>query len=164
MNDKIKDAMKKAFEGEAKANLKLLVFAEKAKEEGYSQIAKLFGVIAFSESIHGRRVLKYLKELKGTEENLKESFESETKVAGHAYGEFIKLTSESDDRAALTIFTQSRDVEEVHANLYKEAMNHMLEDTDTTYHVCSVCGYVSDGVLPERCPVCGVPKEKFVEF
>jgi rubrerythrin len=43
-------------------------------------------------------------------------------------------------------------------------MNHMLADTDTTYYVCTVCGYVSDGVLPEVCPVCGVKKEKFTEF
>ncbi|MBN1571965.1 MAG: rubrerythrin family protein [Deltaproteobacteria bacterium] len=164
MDERIKEMMHKAFTGEAKANLRLKLFAEKAEEEGYGQIAKLFEVIALSESIHGRRALRYLKEIGSTEDNLKESFESETKVAGHAYGDFIKYASEIEDKAALTILTQTRDVEEVHAKLYKEAMNHMLEDTDTTYYVCSVCGYVSDGVLPEVCPVCGVPKEKFTEF
>lgn len=164
MDEKIKEALKKAVTGEAKANLRLTLFAEKAEEEGYIEIAKLFRVIAFSEKIHGTRVLKHLKDIKSTEENLKESFESETKVAGHAYGEFIKLATELDEKTALTIFTQSRDVEEVHAKLYKEAMTHMLEDTISKYHVCSVCGYVSDDVLPEKCPICGVGKEKFVEF
>jgi len=164
MDEKIKKMMHEAFTGEAKANLKLMVFAEKAEEEGYPQIAKLFKVIALSESIHGKRALRYLKELKNTEENLKESFESETKVAEHHYEDFIKRSTEVDDRAALTIFTQTRDVEEIHAKLYKEAMNHMLEDVDTVYYVCDVCGYVSDGVLPEECPVCGVSKDKFTEF
>jgi len=31
-------------------------------------------------------------------------------------------------------------------------------------YVCGVCGYVSiDGIAPEFCPVCHVPKDKFVE-
>ena len=30
--------------------------------------------------------------------------------------------------------------------------------------VCTVCGYVHEGVEPpEKCPVCGAPKEKFIE-
>jgi rubrerythrin len=30
--------------------------------------------------------------------------------------------------------------------------------------VCSVCGYVYEGdAAPEKCPVCGAPKEKFLE-
>jgi superoxide reductase len=30
--------------------------------------------------------------------------------------------------------------------------------------VCSVCGYISiDGAAPEKCPVCGVTREKFQE-
>lgn len=164
MDEKIKDALEKAVTGEAKANLRLTVFAEKAEEEGYDEIAKLFRVIAFSEKIHGTRALKQLREINNTEENLKYSFESETKVAGHAYGEFIKLATELNDKTSLLVFTQSRDVEEVHAKLYKEAMTHMLEDTISNYYVCSVCGYVSDDVLPEKCPICGVGKEKFVEF
>ena len=43
-------------------------------------------------------------------------------------------------------------------------MNHLLEERETTYHVCQVCGYVADGVLPEICPVCGAGKEKFRPF
>ena len=31
--------------------------------------------------------------------------------------------------------------------------------------VCSVCGYVYEGAeAPEKCPVCGAPKEKFVKM
>ena len=30
--------------------------------------------------------------------------------------------------------------------------------------VCSVCGYVYEGAeAPEKCPVCGAPKEKFTK-
>lgn len=163
MNE-LKDALHQAYTGEAKAALRLKLFADKAEREGYPQIAKLFRVISFSEELHGTRALRMLKEIKDTQTNLSSSFESETKVAGVAYNKFIKLAEEEGNKAASMYFSQSRDVEEVHAKLYKEAMDHMLEEKETTYYVCKVCGYVSDGILPEECPVCGVKKDQFVGF
>ena len=164
MDDKIKDAMYQAYTGESKAALRLKVFAEKAVQEGYPQLARLFKVISFSEEIHGKRALRLLREVKSTEENLADSFESETRVAGVAYDNFTKRAEEVGDKAASLYFSQSKDVEEVHAKLYKEAMNHVIEERETTYYVCEVCGYVSDGILPDECPVCGVGKERFVGF
>jgi len=155
MDDKIKDAMYQAYTGESKAALRLKVFAEKAVQEGYPQLARLFKVISFSEEIHGKRALRLLREVKSTEENLADSFESETRVAGVAYDNFTKRAEEVGDKAASLYFSQSKDVEEVHAKLYKEAMNHVIEERETTYYVCEVCGYVSDGILPDECPVCG---------
>lgn len=164
MDDKIKDAMHQAYTGESKASLRLKIFAEKAEQDGYPQIAKLFRVISFSEELHGKRALRLLKEVKSTEENLADSFESETRVAGIAYDSFVKYAEEVGDQVASIYFSQSRDVEEIHAKLYKEAMDHVLVERQTTYYVCDVCGYVSDGVLPEECPVCGAKKDRFVTF
>jgi rubrerythrin len=162
--DKIKDALNQAYVGEAKAALRLKVYAEKAEQEGYKQMARLFRVIAFSEEIHGARALRVLKEIKSTEENLAASFESETKVAEVAYDSFVKLAEEGGDKSALLHFSQSKDVEETHAKLYKQAMADFMEERETTYYVCKVCGYVADGALPDECPVCGAKKEQFVPF
>jgi rubrerythrin len=156
-----REALHQAYTGEAKAALRLKVYAEKADEEGYPQLAKLFRAIARSEEIHGSRALKVLKEVKTTEENLAEAFASERQVAEVAYGEFVKLAEAEGNRAAVLHFSQSKDVEETHAKLYKEAMNHLMEERETTYYLCRVCGYVADGVLPEACPVCGAPQEQF---
>ena len=52
-------------------------------------------------------------------------------------------------------------MERGHAKLYKKALEDMIREADTDYYVCSVCGYVSDGELPEQCPICGASKEKF---
>jgi rubrerythrin len=158
------DALQQAYAGEAKAALRLKVYAQKAQEEGYPQIAKLFRVIARSEEIHGARALRVLKEIKSTEENLAESFQSEQGVAEVAYGQFVKEAEAEGNRAAVLHFSQSRDVEEGHAKLYKEAMNHLQEGREAAYHVCTVCGYVVDGLLPENCPICGALREKFEPF
>ena len=164
MDERIKEAFKKIVEGEAKAVLRLTIFAKKAEQEGFPQIARLFRVIAFSEEIHGERALRMLRKIKDTETNLKDSFASETSVAGVAYDHFLKLAAEIGDTTAANIFSHSKDVEEVHANLYKKAMSHLMEERETTYYVCQVCGYVSDGVWLEACPVCSAPKDQFVEF
>jgi rubrerythrin len=109
--------MHQAYTGESKAALRLKVFAEKAEQEGYPQLVRLFSVISLSEEIHGKRALRLLREIKSTEENLADSFESETQVAGVAYDNFIKRAEEVGDKASSLYFGQSKDVEEVHAKL-----------------------------------------------
>lgn len=164
MDERLKEVFHKIYEGEAKAALRLKIFAKKAEQEDLSQIGKLFRVIAFSEEIHGERALRMLREIKDTDTNLKESFQSETSIAGVAYDHFIELAEEIGDIAASNIFSHSRDVEEGHAKLYKKAMNHLIGERETTYYVCQVCGYVSDGIWPEGCPICSAPKDQFMEF
>jgi len=164
MDEKIKEAFHKVYEGEAKAALRLKIFAKKAEQEELPQISKLFRVISFSEEIHGERALRMLREIKDTDSNLKESFQSETHVAGVAYDNFIELAENIGDVTASNILSNSRDVEDGHAKLYKYAINHVIGEKETTYYVCQVCGYVSDGVLPDVCPICSAPKDQFVEF
>jgi rubrerythrin len=162
--DQLKDAFYQVYVGEAKAALRLKVYAEKAETEGYSQVAKLFRVIAFSEEIHGARALRMLGRVKSTEENLAASFESETTIAEVKYKEFLQMALARGKDSQAKIFSQARDVEERHADLYKKAMEHMLEETETTYHVCLVCGYVADGQVPNKCPICDAPQEQFKEL
>jgi rubrerythrin len=164
MDERLKEAFHKIYEGEAKAALRLKIFAKKAEQEVLPQMAKLFRVIAFSEEIHGERALRMLREIKDTDTNLKDSFLSETRIAGVAYDHFIEIAEEIGDITASNIFSNSRDVEDNHARLYKKAINHLIGERETTYYVCQLCGYVSDGVWPEVCPVCSASKDQFVKF
>ena len=157
----LQEAFKRAYVGEAKATLRLKVFAEKADQEGYRQIARLFHAMARSEEIHGMRSLRRLNEVGSTEQNLQSSFESETNVAQVAYDQFVKTAAELDDRTAVNLFSQARDVEETHAKLYKMALSNMADDRDPRYFVCTVCGFISDGAVPDTCPVCGAANEQF---
>jgi len=164
MDEKIRRALHQAYEGEAKAALRLKVYADQADKEGYPQIAKLFRVMGLSEEIHGIRALRTLRDILSTEENLSAAFESEQQIAQVAYDQFIKEALEVGDKAAALHFTQSRDVEETHAKLYKAALNDMASDQESTYYVCTICGYIADGALPDACPVCGAKKERFIQY
>ncbi len=152
--------LKAGFVAESQAHQRNLAFALKADQEGYPQVAKLFRAIAEAEGIHAFNHLRLLGGVDSTQENLESAFEREN-LASSTYPLFIREANEEDDRHVATVFSYSRDVEREHAKLYKKALEHMVSESETEYYVCGVCGYVSDGVLPDECPVCGAPKDKF---
>jgi rubrerythrin len=160
---KTRSNLYEAFVGEAKAHIRLLAFARKAEEEGYSQIAKLFRAVALAEEVHAANHLRVAGEavIRSTEENLAFSFDRETTINEVTYPQLIREAEQEGEQAAATSFSYARDVEEGHARLYKRAMEHLLQDEESDYYVCSVCGYTSDGVLPDECPVCGAQGEDF---
>jgi rubrerythrin len=161
--DKIKDAFYQVYVGEAKAALRLKAYARKARDEGYHPIANLFRVIARSEEIHGIRALEKLEAIKGTEENLESSFQSETSVAAVAYQKFQKTALEAGKESAALIFSQAHDVEETHSRLYRNAMDHMLENREVNYYICEICGYIAENHCPDTCPVCNAKKDRFTK-
>ncbi len=160
---KTEENNRRAFEGEAKAHVRLQAFAQQADRQGYPQIAKLFRAVAEAERVHALRYLRNMKLVKSTEDNLKYAFESETTVNELVYPKMIKEAIEEDDKMSVIAFTHARDVEETHASLYKKALDHLVNEQETAYYVCGVCGYVSDGSLPDICPVCKAKKEMFFE-
>ena len=55
-------------------------------------------------------------------------------------------------------------VEQIHANLFKKAIDTLKEKKPmekVDYYVCGVCGNTVEGESPQKCPICGAPKEKF---
>ena len=152
--------LKAGFVAEAQAHLRNLAFAMKAEQEGYSQVAKLFRAVAEAEAVHAFNHLRLLDAVSGTQENLASAFGREN-LAISTYPRFIREANEEGNTSAAKGLSYSRDVERGHAKLYKKALAHMMAEEEVEYYVCQVCGHVSDGVLPNECPICGAPKEKF---
>jgi len=152
----------RAFVEEAKAHERLLIFARKASEENIPQIAYLFRAVAASESVHARRHFAQLEgNIGDTEEKLERAFHLETGVASVEYRRMLREAHEDGEEAAALVFSQARDVEEFHAKLYKRALNHLIWEREATYYICTVCGHVADGNIPEVCPICGAPSSQF---
>ncbi|MBW1897862.1 MAG: rubrerythrin family protein, partial [Deltaproteobacteria bacterium] len=147
----------------AKAYFRLITYAEKAEEENVPQIALLFRAIAEAERVHATRILNLVKDIlvKDTDTNLENSFQREKTVSENAYPEFIKDAEEEGESTVALAFSQARDAETFHAKLYERAIYDVIKDKVSAYHVCQVCGYVTGKKIPDKCPVCGVPKEKF---
>jgi rubrerythrin len=152
--------LKTGFVAESQAHLRDLAFAMKAEQEDYPQVARLFRAIAEAESVHAFNHSRLLGVVSNTQENLESAFEREN-LAASTYPRFIKEANEEGNASVATVLSYSRDVEKGHAQLYKKALAHMMAGEETEYYVCQVCGHVSDGVLPDVCPICGAPREKF---
>jgi rubrerythrin len=163
MGEKTQKDLYDGYTGESKAAVRLRAFARKAEEEEYPGVAKLFRAIAESESVHAYNNLRLLGVVKETEENLEESLGREEKVAQVSYDKFIADANEEGDKAAAQMFGYARDVEQRHAKLYEGILQHMASEQIPKYYVCSVCGYVADDVVPEKCPICGAPDTAFHE-
>jgi rubrerythrin len=163
MKKRTKDNILEAFIGEAKAYFRLLAYADKAQEEDIPQIALLFRAIAEAERVHATRHLNLVKDIlvKDTDTNLMKSFQREKSISENAYPELIKEAEEDGEQAAVLTFSQARDAEGFHLKLYERAIYQVIKNEVKAYHVCQVCGYVTDKNIPDNCPICGAPKEKF---
>ncbi len=156
------DPLKQAFAEESKAHVRNMAFARQAEADELPGIAKLFRAVAEAERVHASEYIKYLEGMvKDTEENLQSSFESEIKANTESYPPLIKQALDLDREDVAGSFSRAKDVEERHAELYKDALNAMMVETDPEYYVCQVCGYVFNRDLPDVCPVCRATKDNF---
>lgn len=156
--------LQEAFAGESQANRKYLAFAKKAEEEGLNQIAKLFRAAAEAETVHALNHLKIAGDIKSTKENLQTAISGETFEFQNMYPEYVSTANEEENKKAEWSFKVANKVEQVHANLYKKALNLLSDNkeiTQTDYYVCAVCGNTVEDSAPERCEICGAPKIKF---
>ncbi len=161
-NDNLQDA----FAGESQANRRYLAFAQKADSDGFAQVAKLFRAAADAETIHAHAHLRALGGIKSTEENLTEAVEGERHEYQEMYPGFLKTALEESNKRAEGSFKNALAAEEIHHNLYKQALEAVKagKDLDSmSIYLCPVCGNLELGEAPEKCPICNVPGSKFVE-
>jgi rubrerythrin len=153
-----------AFAGESQASRKYLYFAEKADEEGQKQIARLFRAASDAETVHARNHLNVMQGIKSTAENLKAAIGGENYEFTKMYPDFIKQAEAEGNKEANNSFYLANKVEQIHYNLYQNALS-LLEKgqkmPDKPVYVCQHCGNTIEGEPPDRCPVCGRPKAMF---
>ncbi|HMN19504.1 MAG TPA: rubrerythrin family protein [Candidatus Moranbacteria bacterium] len=161
---KTKENLLAAFAGESQANRKYLAFAKAAEKEGKNGLAKLFRVAAEGETLHALKHLENAGEIKGFEDNLREAIAGETHEFTHMYPEFLAKAKEEGESVAMQGFHFANEVEKIHEKLFAEALAAKGDLEETEYYICSVCGYPHKKESPERCPICGAPREKFYLF
>ena len=159
-----KDNLKEAFAGESQANRKYTYFAEKAEASGNKQIARLFRAAAEAESVHARNHLRVLGDIKSDKENLAAAIGGEHYEFTSMYPDFIEEAKAENNKEALGSFNLANKVEQVHHKLFQTALKNLELAglfKDAPYYVCQVCGNTVEGEAPERCPICGSPRDKF---
>ncbi len=157
--------LKEAFAGESQANQKYRAFARKAEQEGFPNVARLFRTTAEAERIHAEGQLKALGGIGSTAENLQVAIDGETYEYTEMYPPMLKQ-AEAEAHKAKRIFAYAVKAEEVHARLYKLALEAVRRGEDLAeaeFYLCPVCGHIEFGSPPESCPICGAKAAKFIQ-
>ncbi len=156
-----------AFAGESQANRKYQAFSDKAAEEGFKNIATLYKAASEAEAIHAKKLLKVLLAIEPTAKNLEKSIEGETHEFTIMYPAFVKEAEAEKKSDAVLAFTFAMKAEQVHAGLYKKALDAVKAGTDIgreKIFLCPVCGNIEIGKAPDKCPICGVFGKQFREI
>jgi len=153
--------LKEAFAGESQANRRYLAFADKADQEGYPQVARLFRAAAAAETVHAHNHLKALKAIGATADNLKEAVAGETSEFREMYPGMIAAAQAEGHREALRSFEFANEVEKTHAQLFQKALANLEKKELVDIFVCSICGHTVEGEPPDQCPVCKAVKKFF---
>jgi rubrerythrin len=162
-NQKTFQNLMEAFAGESQANRKYLAYAQKAEADGKKNAAKLFKAASDAETLHALKHFEVAGKIKTTEDNLQDAVNGENHEYQSMYPEFLEVAKEEGNKEAIRTFTFALKAEEVHANLYKEALENLDNEEEVFYYLCPVCGNIEKS-RPDKCFICGVPGDKFIEY
>ena len=157
------DNLMDAFAGEAQANRKYLAYAKKAEKDGKINVAKLFRAASDAETLHALKHFEVAGKIGSTADNLKDGIAGETQEYKDMYPDFVNEAEAAGNKAALMSFTFAMKAEEVHAKLYKEALENLDQTEEVFYYLCPVCGNI-EKFRPDKCSICGVSGDKFIKY
>lgn len=167
MRKMTEENLKAAFAGQSQAHMRYLIFAEVAEKEGKPNLARLFRAIAFAEQVHATNHYRELGMIRGSKDNLDVAIAGETYEVEEMYPAFISVAELQKEEGAKRAFHFAIEAEKIHAQLYRQAKEAAEKGEDVKLdkiYICPVCGHTVVGTPPERCPICGAPREKYREF
>lgn len=159
--------MQSSFAGESQAHIRYLNFAERARKEGFANVARLFEAASFSERIHAVSHLKTLEGVQDTGSNLAAATAGEDFEIEEMYPSYMAVAELQAEKKAQRSMNAALEAEKVHSRLYRKASAELSAGKDISeaaYYVCPVCGFTMEGDPPDVCPVCGTKHDLFRKF
>lgn len=161
--------IKKAFAGESLARCRYNLFAEKAREEGYEQIADIFDVTAFNEQEHARVWYKILEDgnIPTTVDNLESAAKSENEEWTVIYQDYAREAMKEELPEIAGLFRRIAEIERSHEMRFRKLLanietDSVFEKEDVVVWQCINCGDIDVAKMaPPVCPVCGHPQGYF---
>ncbi|MBD3183674.1 Rubrerythrin-2 [Candidatus Poribacteria bacterium] len=181
MRDMVAADLRSAFGGESQAHMRYVIYAQKAKDEGFDNISRLFTAIADAERIHSTNHFSTMADVGGaflvasiagfglgsTSENLDVAIEGETFEINEMYPAYRAVAKAQGEDEAEKSFKWAYMAEKTHAVFFKKAKKASEKGKDVELGVmwiCQTCGHTVEGEPPDQCPVCQEPKEVFNSF
>lgn len=162
MAEKTEKNLASFLSAESIASARHTAFAQKADHEADPRAARLFRALSESKSVQARRCLLLLRgRIGATRENMESALAGERLAYEQVFPALIQDAETEGMKTAEMVFSQSREVAPVQADLLEKALEAEKETGPVDYYVCQVCGYISENRAPEKCPICGAIPGKF---
>ena len=166
-----------AFQQETNDAARYLAYARQADVEGLAEVSSLFRAIARAEAIHAENQARILHSLGATtrprveavncgttEENLHAAMASEDQQQHRSYPALVHRAKQERRNGIAERIQRIRDAEGQHGFVLSQALSNLRlsKSSDQRYfYVCPDCGYTTEEVTFDRCPVCFGAGERF---
>jgi rubrerythrin len=178
LSDTTEQNLKNAFSGESQANVRYAIFGNRAQEEGFGNIARLFTAITFAEQVHAGNYFEILSDLReasvtygmagfgpgDSAKNVGLAVDGETFEVTEMYPAYVEKAAQENVGDAKLSFSMTMEAEKSHLKLFKSAKEAVESKQDMQIgkiYICPVCGNAFGDEAPDLCPICGTQKEKF---
>ncbi len=159
-----------AFTGESQARNKYTFYAQKARDDGFIQIAEIFEETAHNEKEHAEIWFKLINDGLGfTQGNLEDAAGGEHYEWSEMYSGFAKTAEEEGFTRIAALFKLVADIEKEHEIRYRTLQanvetNKVFERDSEIQWICINCGHIHSGKTPpKQCPVCEKNQSYFKE-
>ena len=162
-----------ALAGESQASVKYQLYAEKARQDGYEEMAQIFETTARNEKAHAQQWYEYLHggQMDDTKENRNLAASGEHYEWSDMYPSFAKTAKEEGFTKIAKKMELIASIEKDHEERYRMLEQNIQDGTvfrknDKVSWICRNCGYIYEGDITKEpdtytCPVCFVPKAMF---
>jgi rubrerythrin len=169
-----------AFAGESQARNRYTLFAEKAEEEGYMQIARLFRETADNEKVHAQRYFSFLEGgdveitatypagiVGSTLDNLKAGAAGENLEHTSLYPQMGETAQKEGFPEIAALYRNIAAVEAFHEKRYNKLISNVekgivFKRDGKVFWKCINCGRVVETTEPpKKCPTCLYPQSWF---
>ena len=151
-----------AFAGESQAWMKYSFYADKARRDGYEQIADLFEETAANERRHAKIWFKLIRRgsIGATQSNLRDAAGGEHFEWEEMYSEFEDVAREEGYNDIAALFKGVAKIEREHEARFRTLIKNLDDGrvftrVGETIWICHKCGHIYMGQsAPRVCPIC----------
>lgn len=161
--------LKAAYSGECQNVVKYLIYASKAKKDGYVGFKEIFETTSHNEMEHAKIWFKIMHNdgVPDTNTNLQDATAGEEWEWREMYPGFAETAEKEGFSEIASYFRKVAEVENAHHERYDELIKNLDEGTvfkkdKKIVWECANCGHLEyASEAPEKCPVCAHPKAYF---
>ncbi len=181
MQDMTATNLRSAYGGESMAHMRYLAWAEKAEQDKFPHVGRLFRAISRAEQAHATGHFRAMRNIAGafavtsgggfglgaTSDNLQGAIDGELFEINQMYPAYLEVAKLQGEKQAQRSIGYAIAAEKIHAKMYQKAKKAVDAGKDTKLgdvYICEVCGHTVEGKCPGKCPICNAPKKRFAGF